>query len=411
MNKVGTAGLSMLLAMASIGAASAEDIKLYSPDEKVVGVYEHSYALVIGNDDYASERDLSQVVDDYTLVTKTLRDIGFDVEPHRNVTGEQLRQVTDEFVQKHGYDDNSRILIWFAGHGVTIDGEGYLLGVDVNKLSEKSQALNEDLRKFYKASLPLRQFGITLRQMRARHVLLVLDSCFAATIFDTTRSTAEQLRAVEMANPTREIITAGSTGQEVLDDGKFARLFVDAITGKASFKGNSADSNGDYYLSGSELGYFLSQAAENGKQKPQYGKLTVNAVTTNADRAPNDIKVGNDSFDKGEFFFVLPGRSEIVAVAGDQSVQPTSDFRPVVWSVLVAGTSLEAKDNPVPVFGAMPPAIGEPRGRLESGQHFPDAGTAAAIEQASVAGEKWLRFRKGSDWRYLREADVTLVKP
>jgi hypothetical protein len=409
MNKIGAIGTAMLLALAGIGSAHAEDVKLYAPDnKKPVGVYEHSYALVIGNDDYTSEPDLEQVKRDVTLVSDALRAIGFEVEPHRNVTGQQLRQVIDDFVQEHGFEENSRILIWFGGHGATVDGEGYLLGVDINKLSEQSDKLNEDLRDFYKASLPLRQFGITLRQMRSRHVLLVLDSCFAATIFDTTRSIPEQLLAVEMANPTRQIITAGSTGQKVLDDGRFARLFVDAISGKASFHGNNADSNGDHYLSGSELGYFLSQAAENGTQKPQYGKLTVNA---GAYRVPDDIKVGNDNFDKGEFFFVLPGRPEVETAAEEPSVQPVSEVRPVVWSTLVAGTSLEAKDNPVSVFGAMPPAIGEPKGHLESGQRFPDAGTTATIEEASVAGEKWLRFQRGGDWLYLREADVNLVRP
>src|SRR5262249_12396493 len=152
------------------------------------------------------------------LVGDALQAIGFEVELHRNVTGQQLRQTIEEFVQNHGFEENSRILIWFGGHGATVDGEGYLLGVDINKLSDKSEKLDQDLRDFYKASLPLRHFGITLRQMRSRHVLLVLDSFFAATIFDTTRSTAEQIRAVQMANPTRQIITAGSTGQKVLDD-------------------------------------------------------------------------------------------------------------------------------------------------------------------------------------------------
>ena len=395
--------------------AAAQDVKLYANDGKLVGAYEHSYALVIGNHDYKPEiGDLNSVDDDVKLVSDALRERGFETETYENLTGEQLDRIIDEFVDKYGYLDNTRILIWYAGHGVTVDGEGYVLGTDSPQLAEGSPTLNADLRDFYQAAMPLRKFGITLRQMRAKHVMLVLDSCFSATIFDNTRGKdpiqSNLLRKVEMENPTRQIITSGSAGQKVLDDGHFARMFVDAINGRAVYGGKNADSNGDNYLSGTELSYFLAQAAENLTQKPQYGKLSIHTTAATNREGSNDVKVGNDDFSKGEFFFILPGGVEPALVEevarGEQIVEP------VVWRSLASGTHIaNTKPDPAPVFDTTPPGVGEKRFDIVEGQQYPPANTSADIEQATIGDRSWVRFKQDDTWYYVREGDVEVIRP
>jgi hypothetical protein len=396
--------------------AAAQDVKLYSNENKLVGVYERSYALVIGNHDYKREvGDLNKVRSDVELVSAALKERGFETEPYLNLTGKQLDDVISDFVDKYGYQDNTRILIWYAGHGVTVDGEGYVLGIDAPQLAEGSQSLNADLREFYKAAMPLRKFGILLRQIRAKHVLLVLDSCFSATIFDNTRAPGQslRLRSVEMENPTRQIITSGSAGQKVLDDGHFARTFVDAINGRAVYGGKNADFNDDKYLSGSELGFFLTQAAENLTQKPQFGKLTINTTSANSREGNNDIKVGNDDFSKGEFFFVLPGGG-VAEANTEEEVEPSSVkvVSPIVWRELASGTHIaNTRQDPAPVFDSTPPSVGEKRFDLVAGQLFPPANMTAVFEQATIGDMSWVRFKRDGTWYYVREADVEVIRP
>ncbi|MBL7205198.1 MAG: hypothetical protein ISS63_12855 [Desulfobacteraceae bacterium] len=64
------------------------------------------------------------------------------------------------------------------------------------------------------------------------------------------------------------------------DDGRFRKLFIRAIRGE-----ERADANNDGYLTGSELGLFLTDRLTNlteSRQTPRYGKLRdeVSALTT-----------------------------------------------------------------------------------------------------------------------------------
>ena len=53
---------------------------------------------------------------------------GFDVTEVINPKSADLRKALEDFVFEKGQDTSARLFIWFAGHGHTIDGEGYLAG-------------------------------------------------------------------------------------------------------------------------------------------------------------------------------------------------------------------------------------------------------------------------------------------
>ena len=409
--------LGLLAALCASGAAQAQTIKLFLNDGSAVDLYEEkkSYALVVGINEYRKQRRLNFAVSDARKVARELEGKGFEVilydDP--NLTGERLRDAIQDFVDEYGYDENSRILIWYAGHGMTIDGEGYLLGVDAPVLDIDSETLDQDLRGFYKSAMPLRTFGVHLRQMRSRHVLLVLDSCFAGTIFTNTRANPSVTRNREMARPARQIITAGLAGEEVADNGRFAEMFVRAINGQPGPNGEAADQSRDAYLSGTELGNFLALTARTGDQTPQYGKLRRELDSSAAE--PNGLFVTNQlDLEKGEFFFLLPDFQPPVDVASvDTNDQPTTRGpAPAIWRPLTAGTQIaNARPDPVPIFGSEPPAVGERKFALNTGQVFPPAGDNTVFEKAMIDDQEWLRFKRNGQDHFVLASDVEIIRP
>ncbi|MER8842831.1 caspase family protein [Mesorhizobium sp. M0913] len=413
------AGIALCLAAAFWTPVAAQDVKLYLKDG-AVDLYKDkkSYALVIGIDKYrAGPRPLTNAVSDAQKVAAELSKHGFATirtftDP--NMTGKQLRDEIDRFVQDYGFIEDSRILIWFAGHGMTIDGEGYLMGVDAPTLAKDSQSLDNDLKAFYSASMPLRTFGVYLRQMRSRHVLLVIDSCFAGTIFTNTRANASIETNREMARPARQIITAGLAGEEVADNGNFADMFIRAINGQPGPGDVYADQSKDGYLSGTELGNFLAITAGGSGQHPQYGKLR-REVDQGATNPRNPLFVTSQlDLERGEFFFLLPNApAEPVVVAKlEKEGSRSAAVEATVWRPLEAGSHIaNSHADPAPVFDIEPPQVGERSSALGAGEQFPAKGSSVAFERATIGDKKWIRFKRGGIYNYVMEDDVEIIRP
>ena len=247
-------------------------------------LYDASYALVIGNDAYTSWPRLSNAVKDARLVAKELEGKGFEVTLKLNVTSSQLKSVLEEFYVVKGADKNARLMVWFAGHGETVGGEGYLVPIDAPRNSTGPQ--------FKLRALSLRRFGEFVRQAEAKHAMAVFDSCFAGTIFGTTRDKPPPAVTRSTGLPVRQFLTSGDAGESVSDDGTFRKLFIRALRGE-----ERADANGDGYLTGSELGNYLGDRVVNLQigQTPRYGKL----------RDPD--------YDRGDFVFALGQPTSSVA--------------------------------------------------------------------------------------------------
>ena len=67
----------------------------------------------------------------------------------------QLEQAFKAFFINKGGDPNARLFVWFAGHGRTENGEGFLIPADAPR--------PEVGRKFKFAALPMRRFGEYVR--------------------------------------------------------------------------------------------------------------------------------------------------------------------------------------------------------------------------------------------------------
>tara|TARA_B100000315_G_C14147192_1_gene394036 strand:+ start:58 stop:570 length:513 start_codon:yes stop_codon:yes gene_type:complete len=96
-------------------------VPIKNQEGKQVGLYKGSYALVIGVSDYLNEwPDLPGVREDLNAVGEALEQLGFRVYTSLNPNRKQLEENFNEFISRHGYDKDNRLLFYFAGHGHTI---------------------------------------------------------------------------------------------------------------------------------------------------------------------------------------------------------------------------------------------------------------------------------------------------
>ena len=229
-----------------------------------VDLYSGSYALVIGIDKYTKGWPrLSGAVHDAELVAAVLKEKGFQVTFRKDLNSRELKQTFEKFFIFKGENPQARLFVWFAGHGHTLDGEGFLIPADAPRPGAGA-------RFKYKA-LSMRRFGEFVRLAKSKHALAVFDSCFSGTIFDTQRTAPPPAVTRATTLPVRQFLSSGDSSQKVSDDGRFRKLFIRAIKGE-----ERADANRDGYLTGSELGLFLTDRLTNlteSRQTPRYGKL------------------------------------------------------------------------------------------------------------------------------------------
>ena len=303
----------------NIRASDAADAKV----NEEVQLYSKSYALVIGIDNYTGDWPrLGKAIEDARNVSKALEDAGFEVTLKTDLNSDELEDAFGEFFIEKGNDPDARLLVWFAGHGHTDQkGEGYLIPAD--------GALERDRKKFLRTAISLRDFGKFVRYAESKHVFTIFDSCFSGTIFNVARSAPPPQITRITTKPVRQFLTSGDAGQEVSDDGTFAKLFIEAIKGE-----RRADGNGDGYLTASEIGSFLDVSMSNytqNRQTPRFGKL----------RSPE--------FDKGDFVFQLSSVSASAVLPRQELRQPAAPKRVEIQAIdreMVASERVNVRRDP-----------------------------------------------------------------
>jgi uncharacterized caspase-like protein len=122
-------------------------------------------ALLIGNGAYQHTRQLSNPVHDATDIAAALRKLGYSVQLLTDATKVQMEEELARFDK--AAKDADQALVFFAGHGLEVNGTNYLLPVEVQAESE--------------ATVPLKTVALTNVMgvvSGARHLgLVVLDAC------------------------------------------------------------------------------------------------------------------------------------------------------------------------------------------------------------------------------------------
>src|SRR5271157_2377328 len=94
-------------------------------------------ALIIGNNSY-SMAPLKNAVNDARAMDQALRNAGFRTILRENATKTALEEAAAEFLQQLGPDDTA--LFFYAGHGVQIENENFLVPVDFAAANSVIQA-------------------------------------------------------------------------------------------------------------------------------------------------------------------------------------------------------------------------------------------------------------------------------
>jgi hypothetical protein len=140
-------------------------------------------ALVIGMARYDHIETLDNTVNDAGLIARTLEGIGFDVTLVTDAGYRDLRDAMDGFAFRSETADLA--LIYFAGHGVEVQGENYLIPVDAAVTS------NRDVQR---ASVSLDDMLATVDKARVMRIV-ILDSCRNNPFGDALDLTAEAVGA------------------------------------------------------------------------------------------------------------------------------------------------------------------------------------------------------------------------
>ena len=240
-------------------------------------IYDSSWALIVGVNDYQNVRDLNYAVED-ALAMKNIfiNTYGF---PRSNVrvlingeaTQSNIMKGLSELVKSVG--DNDRVVFYFAGHGETatlgIEGGdmGFLIPVD------------GDVEDLYLTAIPMDELKRISSWSKAKHMLFLVDACYGGLA-------AMNTRAINTKSPnyidkiskdiSRQIITAGGKEEKVQerDDWEHSAFTKNLISG---LRENRADYNEDGIITGAEIGMYVQEKVTidtDNFQTPQIRKFT-----------------------------------------------------------------------------------------------------------------------------------------
>lgn len=173
---------------------------------------EKRVALVIGNSDYQNVSPLTNPANDAASIAAILTKANFDVvDAKSNLSGIEMKRTLRDFGNK--VRDADVAVIYYAGHGIELEGTNYLIPVDA-KLEIDTDVLDE--------AFPLERFVVAADP--AKHLrLVILDACrdnpFNKTMKRTigSRAVSRGLAKVEPANPNTLIAFAAKAGSTASD--------------------------------------------------------------------------------------------------------------------------------------------------------------------------------------------------
>jgi len=246
--------------------------------------YSSSHALIIGINSYVSAPPLLYAVNDARAVASTLENrFSF---PSANITllldEDAIRsKILSEYLQfeRKGCDRDSRLLVFFAGHGFTKTGlsreVGFLVPYD-GKVDDLSTLIRWE------------ELTLNAELIPCKHILFVMDACYGGLAFSRALSAAGAVRFLKdmLIRPVRQALTAGKADELVSDGGSsraghsiFTGYFLNALEGAAQTPEGLLTATG-------VMSYVYKQVSGDihSRQTPHYGFLSGD----------------------GEFFFLLP---------------------------------------------------------------------------------------------------------
>jgi uncharacterized caspase-like protein len=186
---------------------------------------EKRVALVLGNSAYRNVAPLANPVNDSTKIAATLKDAGFDiVDSRRDLSAVDTRRALRDFADKAR--DADIAVVYYAGHGIEVDGGNYLIPVDAR--------LERDT-DIYDEGLSLDRILIAIEPAKKLR-LVILDACrdnpFSRTMKRTlaSRAIGQGLAKVEPNSPNVLIAYSAKAGSTAADGDGQNSPFTSALS-------------------------------------------------------------------------------------------------------------------------------------------------------------------------------------
>jgi hypothetical protein len=173
---------------------------------------EKRVALILGNSVYQNVPPLSNPINDGAVMAATFKSAGFDVVDSRfDLSALETRRVLRDFADRAR--DADIAVVYYAGHGMEVDGTNYLIPVDA-KLERDTDIYDEafSLDRILVAVEPAKQLR-----------LVILDACrdnpFARNMKHSlaSRSIGRGLAKIEPASPNTLIAYSAKAGSNAQD--------------------------------------------------------------------------------------------------------------------------------------------------------------------------------------------------
>jgi len=274
-------------------------------------VYTDSWALIIAIDNYRFVPTLKYAVADAEAIRQFLvTNGGFNRMHVLTLYNERATKADIEtalgtyFPGKVG--PNDRVLVYYAGHGQTMDlpggGQmGYLIPVE-------GQADN-----LHGTCLSMSQIRETSMMIKSKHILYVVDACYSGIVGNEARpiTVTDKSSYLKKLASQRvvQVITAGQKDQTVMEGQQFGgghSVFTAAFL--SGLNEGKADLNGDGMIPSTELFAYLSPQVKQDSQGHQTPRIY------NMD--------GEGEF---VFFTVAKGRAATVSAEVAQSLDSMAD--------------------------------------------------------------------------------------
>ncbi|CAM5773219.1 caspase family protein [Bosea minatitlanensis] len=196
--------LAAAFALVVCGSALASGAEAALPERRV--------ALVIGNSAYTAVPPLANPMRDAKGVSAALKRLGFEVVEGYDLKMDDMTNVVRQFAQK--LDGAKAGLVYYAGHGIAVGDENYLIPVDASLRSE--------------ADLDFRAVNVqlVLRQMQRdeRVNIVILDACrdnpFAAQLAAKSRAVTRGLTPIETQSASGILIAFATDPRATALDGE-----------------------------------------------------------------------------------------------------------------------------------------------------------------------------------------------
>ena len=242
-------------------------------------IYDNLWAVVIGINKYKHWDNLEYAVNDARSVKNLLvSKFGFRSDHILELIDGEATLVnirtTLGGVLPQKAKKNDGVLIFFAGHGETVElpeggNLGYLVPVDGS--DEKSE--------YFATLLPMTQIRVICNLIAAKHIFFVVDACYSGLAASSERGMSAETEhfVSQLASMrSRQILTAGGQGEPVVEKSEWGHS---AFTFKflEGLESGAADNDQDGVITAGEIANYIKTRVpkiSNNRQTPQFKNLT-----------------------------------------------------------------------------------------------------------------------------------------